>query len=172
MARLKIGNPSKGAVSAACQKQPQFFHRQKRRNVVQDTLRLFLRGHGAKASPHALLASAPAAAPLVQQEMRQEPVLGPGGRRLGASSDGGQPGTAPKMMGKMGKNGETYGKLGMMMGKMMGMGEVFIQLQRAKEASRAVLELCIFLFTGGAGSVVTVSFQSSAQKRRFSQEDN
>ena len=76
------------------------------------------------------------------------------------------------MMGKMGKNGETYGKLGMMMGKMMGMGEVFIQLQRAKEASRAVLELCIFLFTGGAGSVVTVSFQSSAQKRRFSQEDN
>lgn len=48
------------------------------RSKGQDTLRLFLRGHGAKASPHALLASAPAAAPLVQQEMRQEPVLGPG----------------------------------------------------------------------------------------------
>jgi hypothetical protein len=79
-------------------------------SVVQDTLRLFLRGHGAKASPHALLASAPAAAPLVQQEMRQEPVLGPGGRRLGAVSDGGQPGTAPKMMGKMGKHMENWGR--------------------------------------------------------------
>ena len=52
------------------------------------------------------------------------------------------------------------------------MGEIFIQLQRAKETSRAVLELCIFLFTGRAGSVVTVSFQSSAQERRFSHEDN
>ena len=45
---------------------------------LQDTLRLFLRGHGAKASPHALLATAPAAAPLLQQELRQEPTLGPG----------------------------------------------------------------------------------------------
>jgi hypothetical protein len=57
-------------------------------------------------------------------------------------------------------------------GKNDGDGWSFHSAAKGKGSFSCCLGAVHFLFTGGAGSVVTVSFQSSAQKRRFSQEDN